>query len=449
MRRAAQVLICLLTISLFSGFFASPVLAAASLYLSPASSTVSQGGSFSVGVRVNTGGAKVNAVQAYLSYPADKLDFVSVAGGGSFSIQAENSGGGGAVKIVRGVDPAVGSVSGDNLVATVTFRARLSSGSAAVSFTSASKVVSTSNKNILSGKSGGTYSFRAAPKPDKTAPKISKIKVTSIGLNTATISWVTNEASNSVVDYGPSKKLGLTSSSSKLVKSHKVVLSSKLLFPGTQYYYIVRSADASGNSAKSKLTSFRTKGYLVSLKVLDTSGQPLAGVKVTIYPGLEEATTDKNGSVVFKNLAPGIHAVNVEVDGQVFGSQITVEETKTPSKSQSINVKVAGAATKEGVGKDLMQYITFLIPYIIIVLALVLGGGLIWWSRKKGIKWPGGGSSDKNKENDKGPFKSVPPSETDSLSSPPDLSPKAPEKPKGPSGGGTASSGGKVDAIHA
>src|SRR3990170_3504831 len=92
-----------LALGIFSFIAIKPAHAGGSLYLSPGSTNVYGGSTFSVSVRANTGGAKVNAVQANLTYPADKLDFLGVGTDGtSFEITAEGSGGSGSIRIGRG-----------------------------------------------------------------------------------------------------------------------------------------------------------------------------------------------------------------------------------------------------------------------------------------------------------------------------------------------------------
>lgn len=375
----SKLLIFSFVFGFISFIISAPVHAAASLYLAPASSTVNQESYLSVAIRVNTGGDKVNAVQANLSYPADKLDYISTSSSGSaFDVEAESSGGGGSVKIARG---KVGTVTGDQLVATITFKAKLSSGSAIISFTAGSAVVrSSDSKDILSGKSGGTYNFKAAPpppKPDKTAPKISGVKVVKVGLDTAIITWKTNEKSTSLVEYGPTKKLGIAASNTKLKTTHEIKLSSKILLPGTQFYYMVKSKDAAGNEAKSKMTSFKTKGYLIQIKVLDLDGEPLVGAKVTLLPGLEVDTTNKSGIVIFKNIALGTHGVQIEIEGQKLSDIIEVKETKKPSAAQKFEVKVA--VVKAG----LEGAVVYVVMLVVGLITVFLAAGLFWMRRKK------------------------------------------------------------------
>ncbi len=343
----SRFLIFALVLGVFSFIGIKPVHAGASLYLSPGSTSVNGGSTFSVSVRASTGGTKVNAVQANLTYPADKLDFLGIGTGGtSFEITAEGSGGSGSVKIGRGT---ISAKSGDLLVATVSFRAKPSSGSATVGFAGGSTVVSSStNQSIYSGGSGGTYSFSEAPPPpkpkpkDKTAPKISSVKVTNLTRASATLTWKTNESSTSEVAWGPTKKFGLTSSSSKLVKSHSVKLDKRLLTPGATYFYKVTSKDKSKNQASSETKSFILPGFTVHIKVIDEDGNPVVGAKVTLV-SVGEASTNGEGVATFENAPSGEQAVLIEYEGQTISKVITVEEK---DDAQSFEAQVKGTAAK-------------------------------------------------------------------------------------------------------
>lgn len=373
----SKILIAALVLGASSLSTASSVNAGGSLYLSPSGASVASGSSIALYVRVNATSA-VDAVQANLSYPADKLTFLSSYGGDAFEIQAENSGGNGSIRIGRGT---LSAKSGDNLIATISFRAIPSSGSASIGFTSGSEAVK-GGSVVVSATSGATITFTepapaAKPKPkDKKAPKISDIQVKNVGLNTATVTWKTNEKASSIVEYGPSKKLGLAASNSKLAKSHKISLSKKLLLAGSKYYYQVRSRDKAGNVAKSKVTSFKTKGYSIKLKILDEEGNALEKVKVKLIPGLEETTTSETGVAIFTDVAAGEHSVNVTVGDQVLAAQIEVEESADPETIQDIEVRIAGVAAKK------VSDIPDTIYLGIIVVLVIFVAGLVWWGRK-------------------------------------------------------------------
>jgi subtilisin len=95
--------------------------------------------------------------------------------------------------------------------------------------------------------------------PDTTAPVISAVAAGSITSGGATVTWTTDESSDSQVDYGTSsggysQSSGVSQTSG--VTSHSVSLSG--LSASTTYYYVVKSKDAAGNLATSGEGSFTT-----------------------------------------------------------------------------------------------------------------------------------------------------------------------------------------------
>ena len=139
--------------------------AAPNVYLTPSSKTMAANTTFSVQVRENSGSTAVNAVQANFSYPANLVDFVSIdATSSAFTTEAQSSGGSGQVNIARGI---IGSLTGDQLVATVNFKTKTTSGAAAMVFVSGTALVSSStNQDILgslSATTGGTYTVDTTP----------------------------------------------------------------------------------------------------------------------------------------------------------------------------------------------------------------------------------------------------------------------------------------------
>jgi phosphodiesterase/alkaline phosphatase D-like protein len=83
---------------------------------------------------------------------------------------------------------------------------------------------------------------------DSTPPVISGVTGSGITAIAATISWTTNEASDTQIDYGLTTAYGSsTTLNSSLVTSHSQSLTS--LTASTTYYYRVRSSDAAGNLA--------------------------------------------------------------------------------------------------------------------------------------------------------------------------------------------------------
>jgi hypothetical protein len=343
--------------------------ASANLYLSPASTSVTNGSTFTVNVRENSGGDAVNAAEVHLIYPADKLDFVSISSSSAFGIVAASSGGGGNVNIDRGATPAV---TGDQLVAIVRFKAKASSGSASITFGSSSKVVSEAgNQNILSGTSGGTYSFKAAPAAapaDTIAPTIDKAPtVSDITVNGAVVSWTTSEPSTSEVVYGINTGYGLAATDSSLVTEHKVTLQSAILEPGTTYHYMIKSVDSAGNAVSSNDATFSTKGYGLDVRVVNQKNQPVKGAKVTI--GEKSGTTDKDGRVTLSDLPLGNLAGTVEYQGRKTTVSVEMKTPKEGDANQSATFKIETKANT--------WLIAGLIGAAVILLALA-----IWKIRK-------------------------------------------------------------------
>lgn len=138
------------------------------IYLTPESGLRTTNETFVVEVRENSGTTGINAAQANFSYPTNLLDFVSIDTTGSFQFAAESSGGNGQVTIAVGNPTAL---TGDRLIAKVTFKTKTTGGTASLNFTTGTALVSaSSNSNILSGLGAtGSASFVI----DTTAPTVS------------------------------------------------------------------------------------------------------------------------------------------------------------------------------------------------------------------------------------------------------------------------------------
>ena len=134
--------------------------AGAALSLDPSSLTVTRGDTLTVHVRLSNSGDPVNAVEADLAYPASVLRYDHAeVNGSAWGITAANTGGSGEVSVqVASLTP----VSGDQLIASVTFTAS-ASGTACVSFASTSAVAdAATNEDTLGSTSGGTYTVPGA-----------------------------------------------------------------------------------------------------------------------------------------------------------------------------------------------------------------------------------------------------------------------------------------------
>lgn len=157
-----------------------------------------------------------------------------------------------------------------------------------------------------------TISFSVASTTDTTAPVISSITSSSITSSGATITWTTDEASDTQVEYGTTTSYGSSSTlNTALVISHSQSLSS--LTANTLYHYRVKSKDAAGNLATSADNTFTTLASSANrVDRLDSSGNVLntyttiqacanvvtAGQTCLVYPGLfnERVTPTNSGT---------------------------------------------------------------------------------------------------------------------------------------------------------
>lgn len=329
---------------------AMPVSAAAgSISLTANRSTVPAGGTLIVALYMNGGGNAVYGVQTSISYPASKLQYVGLSYSGSpFTIAAAGGGGGGVVTIDRGT---TAPVSGSALVATITFKALAGSGSAAIGV-SGDSALADGNGNAVpfstrgvsvnfggssasssAASSGGGSAVKssapAAPAPpkDATPPVISNIKLKDVTPYSATVTWITNEVSDSAVDYGLDATYGLGVSSKAGTTNHSVALSSAFLTPEGVFHYRVKSADGAGNVATSPDQTIQLPGVTVTVVVRGADGKPQEGASVTIDNST--GVTDKNGKVTLSS-GLGNKRISSSYGGVTVTKPITVAKTAKP-----------------------------------------------------------------------------------------------------------------------
>lgn len=128
----------------------------------PSANSVAVGSEFPVAIRAMSS-TPVNAVQATITYPSDKLTLVSInTAGTAFDIGAEENITAGTISLIRGTTtPKTGNL----LVATALFKAK-AAGTASVLVTNDSKLVSSqSNTDILQTTGSGTYTIQSLVNP--------------------------------------------------------------------------------------------------------------------------------------------------------------------------------------------------------------------------------------------------------------------------------------------
>ncbi|MDO8657552.1 MAG: hypothetical protein Q7K55_02330 [Candidatus Levybacteria bacterium] len=360
---------------------------ASTLYLSPAGGNIGTGNVMYVQIRLNASGDSVNGVSAYLSYPSDKIEVVSMSYGGSFGIAAEGSYGGGGVRISRG---NISGVGGDVNIATMGVRGK-TPGSATISFIGGSAAPRASDSSdSLSGTRGGTYTviqgavqsktpsgsgtqLKATPTPiDTTKPQMTDIKTTLVTTNSATINWKTNEKTDSYIEYGlENNKYFLSATSAGFTTGHSLKIENPVLTPGAKIHFRITAKDEAGNITNGNDMSFQLLGFTVKIKVVDQNQKPVENAEVILYSDPIKSITDKQGVATFNNTTLGKHLIVTKINGAEKTQEIDVKDLTTV---QTFNVIV-----------DIKTSNSIFI-HILSVLALALIAGAIIIIKKRKMK---------------------------------------------------------------
>ena len=113
-----------------------------------------------------------------------------------------------------------------------------------------------------------------------SAPVITSVTVSSVTTTTATITWTTDQAASSTVNYGVASSYGSQSTNSTLVTSHSVILSS--LGAGTTYHYQVVSANSGGMSTSSSDATFTTSSGTAPFTIQSIFAYPTHDTDATV-----------------------------------------------------------------------------------------------------------------------------------------------------------------------
>lgn len=127
---------------------------------------------------------------------------------------------------------------------------------------------------------GSGYSVRAQSS-DSTAPSISNVEISEVSDTVVTVTWETNEDSDSLVNYGLQPDYGIVRIPVADRTAHSITLDN--LEPGRIYYFRVVSADEEGN-----------QGISADYRV-QTSGSPRTGEEDSTAGGQGDKTQFGDG----------------------------------------------------------------------------------------------------------------------------------------------------------
>lgn len=165
-KKSLALIFCLaLTLFFASCLVVKPVYAA-TLSTGPSAGTFTVGSTFDVSVYLNTEGDVINAIEASLSFPPDKLQLVSPSAGksviGVWTVQPSVNNQSGRIDLQGGIPGGINVSSG--LVTTLTFRVK-SVGTAVIKFLDNSKALLHDGKgtNDLNDTTNGVYTLVLPP----------------------------------------------------------------------------------------------------------------------------------------------------------------------------------------------------------------------------------------------------------------------------------------------
>ena len=162
------------------------------------------------------------------------------------------------------------------------------------------------------------YTFTSAEQADVTPPVLFNVQVTDITPSSAVVSWTTDEASSSQVEYGLTQSYGMqTRYDSSLVTAHSALLSGLDSF--STYHFRVRSMDAGYNESLSEDYFFVTSNLppvIASLSASPASSFPNQAIT------FQGSTSDPDGYIVRHEWdfdADGVYDMNTGTDpGAVY-----------------------------------------------------------------------------------------------------------------------------------
>lgn len=443
LHKKLQPVIVVLGFAFIGAFFIVRSLAAGSgqVYISPATASVQNGSNTTVAVRVNTAGPNADTAQMTLTYDPAKLQVVSIDSSSSpFNISANYKDNGSGT--ISGGAFTTTPVSGDLLIANITFKALAGSGSTALAFlttgvyptevdsggnsitgstigasitlttppptcptgqvgtppncttpppassgSGSSSKAPSSGSSSKSSSSSSTSSGNSTPAPTTSTKPTVTASPSQIQFTQASIIAYSNVPVQTYISYGPAAdQLSHSTPVTSFATNNTIALDPSLLIPGTTYYYSVVVKDQQGNTTQSPVATFQTKGYTVKITVLDKNHHLLQNQKFTLFSNSLAGKTNSQGVVTFTNVSPGQHHLEFVTSQTKVNQSLYVANDYTTVKGlqmaipQNVSVVLTGYAQS--------QFPLALIWVVLVILVLVAGfyfrrnGQLkIWWER--------------------------------------------------------------------
>ncbi|TAK03045.1 MAG: hypothetical protein EPO39_12735 [Candidatus Manganitrophaceae bacterium] len=199
---------------------------------------------------------------------------------------------------------------------------------------------------VISGDAAGNIAtsgdntFTTPAAPDTTPPAISGIAAGSITPNSAVVSWTTNEAADTQIQYGATSSYGSsTSLNTTMSTAHSQSLTG--LTGATTYHFRVLSKDAAGNLATSGDSTFTT------LTPPDTTPPTLSGIttsSLTFNSVVITWSTDENATTQVEYGTTAAYGASSPLDTSLLTSHSRTLSSLNPSTTYHFRVISKDAA---------------------------------------------------------------------------------------------------------
>jgi hypothetical protein len=263
---------------------------------------------------------------------------MKVAGQPAFTLQVDGS---------NFLSESVVRIGGVDRVTTYVNGAQLTAAILASDIVSVGALSITVFNPLPAGGTSDAATLTVVTPPDTTPPVISDIQAGNLTPAGATITWQTDEAATSQVEYGLTDGYGsLTTLDASLVAHHSVAL---ILTSNTLYHYRVKSKDAAENEAVSADGTFTTPGET------DTTPPVISDVHATDpTPTTVKISwlTDEAATSQVEYGPTNAYGSSTTLDTDLVTSHVVIITGLSASSHYHYRVKSKDAAENEGVGLD-------------------------------------------------------------------------------------------------
>lgn len=277
---------------------------------SAGSGSVAVGANISVPVYINTGGQLVDSIDMTFTYDSSKLEFQSASASGSPFNQSpiyNNTGN----SIVGGAYTTT-AVSGDKLVFTAVFKAKVGSGSATVQVAAGSAAYGSGN-SIGAALGSGTISFTTPVCPAGYTGTYPNCVAPTSGGGTGGNTGGSTGGNTGTGNTGGSNGTGNTGNSNGNSK------------PATNNNGTSQTPTSPTTTTPTTETT-TAPGVIpeLSIGIYDKNHKPLKQKKVTLHSEPQTVTTDDKGIAKFKNVPVGDHTLVYTDAGKEYSQPLTL-----------------------------------------------------------------------------------------------------------------------------